>query len=261
MMGLDTMGLDMMEKCVMPDHVSLLSRRPLLRHACLLIAALALAVGWGGSAFANGGAPNPAAEVGQSNEPPQDPTVVAAGHYNQAIKYRERAAKLETEISTIEDQAKRAKAEKKLVKNYRNAESELRTAVRLNPRFHEAFSDLGYALRKQGKLEPAIAAYDTSLSLSPNYPNAIEYRGEAYLGLGRIEEAKQAYMQLFANNREMADQLLGVMKTWVTEQKESPSGADASTVEALGEWVASREQVAGQVAPLHEQQARLWGRR
>jgi tetratricopeptide (TPR) repeat protein len=260
MLGLDMMGLDMMEKCVMPDHVSLPSCRPLIRQASLLFAVLALTVGFGGAAFANGGAPNPAAEVGQASEPPMDPVAEAAGHYNQAIQYRERAAKLEAEIPTIENDAKRAKAKKKLNKTYRNAESQLRSAVRLNPRFHEAFSDLGFALRKQGELDDALKAYDTALSLSPNYPNAIEYRGEAFLGLGRVEDAKEAYMQLFANNREMADQLLQAMKGWVEAHKDNPTGTDTATVEALAEWVASRDQVARQVAPLQEQQAHLWGR-
>ena len=260
-MGLDSMGLDMMEKYVMPDHVNSLSRRPAFRHACWLLTVFVLSFGWGGSVLANGGAPNPAAEVGQSTEPPQDPTVVAAGHYNQAINFRERATKLEAEIPLIEDEKKRTKAEKRLTRAYRNAETELRSAVKLNPRFHEAFSDLGYALRKQGKWDQAIKMYDQALSLSPNYPNAIEYRGQAYLGLGQVDEAKKAYMQLFANNREMADQLLAAMKTWVADHKANPGQVDATTVDALAEWVASREQVAQHVAPLQEQQARLWGRR
>ena len=55
--------------------------------------------------------------------------------------------------------------------------------------FHEAFSSLGYARRKLGMYEGALSAYDTALSLVPNYAEAVEYRAEAYLALNRIPEA------------------------------------------------------------------------
>ena len=68
-------------------------------------------------------------------------------------------------------------------------------------------------------------AYDKALSLRPSYPEAIEYRGEAYLALNRVDDAKQAYLDLFAGNRKLADQLLVAMKSWVAE-KRSASGGD-----------------------------------
>ncbi len=73
---------------------------------------------------------------------------------------------------------------------------------------HEAWNYLGYTHRKLGDYQAALTAYDRALNLKPGYPEAIEYRGHAYLGLNRLEDAKQAYLTLFAGNRQLAAQLL-----------------------------------------------------
>ena len=44
----------------------------------------------------------------------------------------------------------------------------------------------------QDQSDSAKPLYDEALRLSPAYNEAIEYRGEAYLGLNRIEDAKAA---------------------------------------------------------------------
>ena len=51
-----------------------------------------------------------------------------------------------------------------------------------------------------------------ALELKPGYPEALEYRGEAFLALNRISDAQQAYLDLFAANRGLADKLLSAMK-------------------------------------------------
>lgn len=239
----------------MLEHPSLLSHRPL---RALAISAVALiAGGFAAAGFASGGG---ASSAPQATAQPEDPTVVAARHYNTAVRYRERAVKLEKQLPTVEEVKKRAKITKKIAGSYRNAEHELRAALKIKPRSHQALSDLGFALRKQGRYDEALEAYDQALGLAPGYPQAIEYRGEAFLGLGRVEDAKNAYMALFAGNRALAEELLTAMKQWLIERQADPGTLDATAVEAFGEWVASRDQVARQVPPLAEQQARLWGR-
>ena len=63
--------------------------------------------------------------------------------------------------------------------------------------------------------------YDKALSIKPGYPDALEYRGEAYLGLARIADAQQAYLDLYAGNRALAGKLLSAMKSWATAQRAS----------------------------------------
>ncbi len=222
----------------------------------LLLSLVLLACGGvTGSVFAAGGgssAPPPSA-------PPEDPQVVAVQHYNAAVQLRERATRLTAELPTIEEEKKRIKTEKKIVNSYRSAERELRSAIRLNPRLFQAHSDLGYSLRKQGKYDEALEAYDRALSLSPGYVEAIEYRAEAYLGLGRVEEAKAAYMTLFERDRGRADELLDAMKVWVEEKKTNPGTVNATAIDDLAAWVATRDSVAQHVAPIGEQSARGWG--
>lgn len=222
----------------------------------LIIAILALSsAGVATNAFASGGgssAPPPSA-------PPEDPQVVAVRHYNTAVQLRERATRLTAELRTIEDEKKRGKTEKKIANSYRSAERELRSAIRLNQRMFQAHSDLGYALRKQGQYEEALASYDTALALSPGYVEAIEYRAEAYLGLGRVEEAKSAYMTLFESDRGRADELLDAMRTWVEEKRVDPGSVSNAAVEDLAAWVATRGSVARQVVPIDQQATRGWG--
>lgn len=226
--------------------------RRLLAISLLALAAAGLASGARASGGGATAAPPPAAA-------PEDPKIVAARHYNAAVQLRERADRLRAELPTIEDEKKRAKTEKKIEASYESAERELRQAVRLNPRFFEAFSDLGYALRKQGQYEQALGAYDTALGLSPGYAPAIEYRAEAYLGLGRVEEAKAAYMTLFERDRARADELLAAMKAWVASRQADPGAVSQAAIEDLAAWVASRDSVAQQVPPVGAQQARGWG--
>ena len=62
---------------------------------------------------------------------------------------------------------------------------------------YQAWNYVGYTNRKLGNYDDALAAYDRALSSSsPDYAEAIEYRGHAYLGLNRLSEAKEAYLAL-----------------------------------------------------------------
>ena len=55
---------------------------------------------------------------------------------------------------------------------------------------------LGYALRHQGRYAESLAAYDTALKLKPNFPEALEYLGEAYVKMGRMAEARRVLERL-----------------------------------------------------------------
>ena len=103
----------------------------------------------------------------------------------------------------------------------------------MQPSNYQAWNYVGYASRKVGKYENALAAYDRALSLKPDYAEAIEYRGHAYLGLNRLSEAKAAYLALFAGNRQLAATLLTAMQAWVGEHRSNAEGVDGAGEQLL----------------------------
>jgi len=132
---------------------------------------------------------------------------------------------------------------------YGSARVKLQSLVGRSPQFAEAWNALGYTQRKLGSYDDSLASYAKALELKPGYPEALEYRGEAYLRLNRIKEAKQAYLDLFASNRSIAATLLESMQEWLKTQAASHV-VDASVVTDLQQWVKERSQIATQTAAL-----------
>lgn len=128
---------------------------------------------------------------------------------------------------------------------YTKARAKFDEATRADPKLAQAWNGLGYSSRKLGDYKAALAAYDKAIELRSGYPEATEYRGEAYLGMNRIEDAKQAYLDLFASNRELANKLLESMKAWIA----SP-GKKKADVADLTEFVQERAKIASQTASL-----------
>jgi len=180
---------------------------------------------------------------------PETPEQIAKDHYNNGLRMRDRAWKLEEKADEAEDEAKREKLLTKVDKQFAAAVREFRTAIQNDPRLFQAWSSLGYALRRTGDYEESLRAYDRALEIQPGYAEAIEYRAEAYLKLGRLDEAKSAYMTLFNHDRERADELLDAMQEWV-EANRGDSGA-AEQAEELAQWIEQRGQVAAQTSALY----------
>jgi tetratricopeptide (TPR) repeat protein len=115
---------------------------------------------------------------------------------------------------------------------------------------HEAWNYIGYTSRKLGDYDKALAAYDQALRLKPDYAEAIEYRGEAYLWMNRLEEAKKAYMELFKDQRQMANELMAAMEQWVKARSTDAAGVAAADIESFSKWVSERGTIAQQTASL-----------
>jgi len=133
---------------------------------------------------------------------------------------------------------------------YTKARAQFEAATKADPNLAQAWNGLGYTNRKLGDYKTALPAYDKAIELRAGYPEATEYRGEAYLGLNRIEEAKQAYLDLFASNRALADKLLESMKVWIAS-----SGKKKGDVADLTEFVQERAKIAAQTASLTRESA------
>jgi tetratricopeptide (TPR) repeat protein len=132
---------------------------------------------------------------------------------------------------------------------YGSARTKLQSLVGRSPQLAEAWNALGYTQRKLGSFDDALASYAKALELKPGYPEALEYRGEAFLRLNRIQDAKQAYLDLFASNRKIAATLLESMQVWLKTQQGAHQ-SEASELTDLKEWVQERSQIAAQTAGL-----------
>jgi tetratricopeptide (TPR) repeat protein len=196
--------------------------------------------------------------AGGSSVPSASPADEAADAYNRGIKSRDKAWEFEEEAASSQDAAAREKLLNKAQKEYRKAIRAFSSAAEANPRMYQAFSSLGYALRKTGDYEQSLEAYEKALEIAPDYTEAIEYRAEAFLGLNRLEDAQEAYLYLFRNDRQRADELLTAMQQWVTERISDPEGLDAGVVEEFASWVEERAEVAGNTASLTRDTANSW---
>ena len=121
-------------------------------------------------------------------------------------------------------------------------------ALRQYDEFPDAYNEMGYAYRKLGKYDRALEAYDRALDLEPTHARAIEYRAEAYLQLGRLNDAQNAYMELFRIDQPLASQLMERMQRWV---KDAASGAgegvSPDALESFRSWMQERAALADQL--------------
>ena len=230
--------------------------RKILRHAVLMGVSLAVV---NPGLWASGGSPVP--RPGGSSNPNivrKSPQEEAEDHYNAGLKLRDKALSYERDAAQATTDKERAKLEKKAKQEFEKSISEFRTATQKNPRFHEAYSDLGFALRKTGDYPTALETYDRALALDPSYSPAIEYRAEAYLALDRVEDSKKSYMTLLSIDRGRADELLKAMKGWVEKRKADPGGMTPDAVQEFSKWVDERAGLASQTPSLSQLQERKW---
>ena len=218
--------------------------RTLLRvlSACLLSGAVP-------AAFANGGGGMPS--MGGGSMPrAASPQQQARDLYNDGVGYVKKADKADLEAAQATDARKKERAVRESHDRYASALGKFQQAVKLDAERYEAWNYVGYTSRKLGHYDDALSAYDRALSLKPGFPDAIEYRGEAYLAVNRLEDAKKAYLDLFAGNRALADKLLTAMKGWVATQHAAPAGDNAASIDELDKWIQERTQIAAQTASL-----------
>jgi tetratricopeptide (TPR) repeat protein len=135
-------------------------------------------------------------------------------------------------------------------KEYTAALKDFQTAATAKPDNYRAHNGAGYALRKLGDYDRALQSYERALTLAPASTEAIEYRGEAYLGLNRLDDAKQAYMHLFVHDRGASNVLMKAMRAWVHNQQAKPGVVDPAIVAAFDAWVRERDTLASSVGNL-----------
>lgn len=175
---------------------------------------------------------------------PRDPHDDAVISFNDGLASRDRAWKLEKDLAKATDAAAKAKIEEKIRKAYQSAVRSQRSAIRYDPKLFQAHGELGYALRKTGDYAAALESYDKALEIQPGYAEAIEYRAEAYLGLNRVGEARQAYMALHnGGDATRAKMLADAMAKWLEQRRADPGGVAAETIDEFATWLSQRTEI------------------
>jgi tetratricopeptide (TPR) repeat protein len=75
--------------------------------------------------------------------------------------------------------------------SYADAIPLLQQSLAANPQNSDALNELGFSLRKVGRLPESLTAYQKALALNPGHINANEYLGELYLQMKQPDLAKK----------------------------------------------------------------------
>ncbi len=209
----------------------------------------------GGTALAAGtGGGGGLSSVPSSNSRALTPEQLSDKAMRAGIRERDRALKQEAKADKAKTDKKRDKALAKAQKHYKKAIAKQGEAVRHNPRNYKALNELGYALRKTGEYGKAIGAYNLALEINPKFHQATEYRGEAFLALGYLDQTKQSYMVLFRHDRELAAQLMERMQAWAQGRQTTVDESEVSFIA----WLEERAKLAKITNDLSLNNTRAW---
>jgi tetratricopeptide (TPR) repeat protein len=212
--------------------------------AALMVTPVGQSFAHGGGSMSGGGGMG---SVGTSRSSPED---AAKSAYNSGIRTIKKAEEYEADAAKASNPEKSAKALEKAHQSYSKALEQFIDVVSQQPQMYQAWNYIGFANRHLGNYDAALSAYAKALELNPAYPEAIEYRGEAYLGLNKIAEAKDAYMTLFKESRSLADELMTAMRRWTDARRKDAQGLASEDLDAFSKWVDERSGIAAQTASL-----------
>jgi tetratricopeptide (TPR) repeat protein len=170
-------------------------------------------------------------------ETAQDPKTAARNSYNLGMESVQSVAKLELEAASMPAFA--AQYRENALVGFRKARDNFRKAVTSDPEMKEGWNMLGYTTRRLGEYEDSLKAYEKALALSPNYPEAIEYRAELFLVTGRLAQTKEAYATLLKLEPSYAGVLKTSMQDFLKSKRAFPASVTAKDSEDFAKWVSS----------------------
>ena len=143
------------------------------------------------------------------------------------------AARIEAEKLYADGYAEVEKAKKEIEsgkekdakKRFGKALKKFEAALEKDSAYYQAWNMVGYCARNTGDLKRAFAAYEKSLSIQPDYDEAHEYLGEAYIMSGDLAKAKAELAWLRANDSDEAEEL--AEKIAKAEGKAAPAESTA----------------------------------
>ena len=122
------------------------------------------------------------------------------------------------------------KKDKNAEKRYRKALERAQRAVETDSAYHEAWNLVGYASRRLGKHDEAVAAYKKCLGLRFDYAPAREYLGETYLEMKQLDQAleQHAILERLKATGEAAELMAAIETYRVANGVETEAKASAS---------------------------------
>ena len=81
-------------------------------------------------------------------------------------------------------------------------------AVRIEPKFAEAWNNMGFCYRKVKQFDKALDAYKQAITLKPDFSYPHEYMARTFLAMGNKDAAMHEYEILKRLDGKMADGLL-----------------------------------------------------
>jgi tetratricopeptide (TPR) repeat protein len=220
--------------------------------AALVIAPIQFGNAHGGGSMGGQSSPSMSDSRGRS------PEETAKSAYNSGVRSIKKAKDYESDAAKASNTEKSGKALDKAQQSYAKALEEFIDAVAQQPDMYQAWNYIGFANRHLGHFDAALDAYAKALELNPQYPEAIEYRGEAYLGLNKIDDAKNAYMTLFKDSRNLADELMQAMHRWSDARRQDAQGLAPEELDAFSKWLDERGGIAAQTAALGRDAPTMW---
>src|SRR5262245_56834880 len=217
--------------------------RTSLGVGCSLLLALGLAASTAPPARAAGGGGG-GGDVGGRSPGGSGPSRAqkAQAKFEAGEAHRKRAVELDARADAAGDTAAAGGLREQARDEFEAALRDYSGAARENRDFAAAHNGIGFTRRKLGDYEGALEAYDRALEIKPGFPLAIEYRGEAYLELGRLDDAKGAYQALVDRERDLSDQLLRKMQAFVERRRRDPGALPPAGIDAFARWGEERAQ-------------------
>lgn len=166
----------------------------------------------------------------------------AVYYYKKGLKQRDKAWKYEEKAAGRPDGDRRRKNYlEEAQEAYEDAIGYYKRALNHDNRLYQAYSSLGYALRKIGSLDESVIAYQNALFINPDYPEAIEYLAETRLHLGEYDAVTAAHRKLVELEPEYARQLAQAIDEWLQQQ----NVADDPQLQRFARWARSIHTAAG----------------
>jgi tetratricopeptide (TPR) repeat protein len=218
-------------------------RQPLFCCLVLLLADLRCSPAWSQGYPSGAGGRTSHEEAITSTPIAEKPDKAAMKAYNAGLKSMAKAHEQEQLLAAATDPDKRGRAREKLEDAYQRAIEQF-TEVLRNKEMYDAWNQIGYIHLHLGAYRESVDDYNHALTLKPDLLDAIQNRGQAYLGIDRLDEAKAAYMDLFFHSRPLADQLMASMQAWLQSHQKSANGMRAGEIDAFGKWLQERDGIA-----------------
>ena len=203
----------------------------------------------GGGMGGRGGMGGPTGPQDTSAPEPHDekPDIAARKAFTAGQKALDKARTYAEQALQATNADKRARLEEKTSDAYYRALDQFTEALSNRGDMIDAWMGAGYAHLHIGAYGEALDDYNHGLKLRPDDRDAEFNRAEACLNLGRLDDVRLAYLDLFNHARERADQLMRDIQHWLAERARDPQGFKPAELDELQRWIDGR--LKAQAAP------------